>query len=153
MHGQCQSPTAPAHHRVRSLISRKSPPRIQRIDNLQNPPKSLRCLREIPLQAFGAGNNPPLRLPIHQPQLRLVRLKVPSRIPTIITNKLMQRPMKPVRSLLSNYCQHPARKFAIVFIGNSNRPGVHRCFELVVASANAAVLGSYTKDAIPFQQK
>lgn len=43
------------------------------------------------------------------------------------------------------------RRIAIVVLGNSNRPVVHRYIELVVAAVNAAVPGSCTEVTIPFQ--
>jgi hypothetical protein len=44
-----------------------------------------------------------------------------------------------------------SRRIAIVVLGNSNRPVVHRHIDLVIAAVNAAVPGSYTEVAIPFQ--
>ncbi len=43
------------------------------------------------------------------------------------------------------------RRIAIVVLGNSNRPVVHRYIDLVVAAVNAALPGSYTEVAIPFE--
>ena len=44
-----------------------------------------------------------------------------------------------------------SRRIAIVVLGDSNRPVVHRHIDLVIAAVNAAVPGSYTEVAIPFQ--
>ena len=43
------------------------------------------------------------------------------------------------------------RKIAVVILGNSQRPAVHRCIDRVVAAVNAATPGSYTEVDIPFQ--
>ncbi len=43
------------------------------------------------------------------------------------------------------------RRIAIVVLGNSNRPVVHRYMDRVVAAVNAAAPGSYTEVAIPFE--
>ena len=43
------------------------------------------------------------------------------------------------------------RRIAIVILGNSQRPAVHRYIDRVVAAVNAAVPGSYTEVEIPFE--
>jgi hypothetical protein len=42
------------------------------------------------------------------------------------------------------------RRIAIVILGNSQRPAVHRYMDRVVAAVNAAMPGSYTEVEIPF---
>lgn len=42
------------------------------------------------------------------------------------------------------------RRIAIVILGNSQRPAVHRYIDRVVAAVNAATPGSYTEVEIPF---
>ena len=42
------------------------------------------------------------------------------------------------------------RRIAIVVLGNSNRPIVHRYIDRVIVAANAATPGSYTEVDIPF---
>src|SRR5262249_50450478 len=42
------------------------------------------------------------------------------------------------------------RRIAIVVLGNSQRPAVHRHIERVVAAVNAATAGSYVEVEIPF---
>lgn len=41
------------------------------------------------------------------------------------------------------------RKIAIVVLGNSSRPVVHRHIDRVIAAVNAATPGSYTEVGIP----
>ena len=43
------------------------------------------------------------------------------------------------------------RRIAIVILGNSQRPAVHRYIDRVVAAVNAAMPGSYTEVEIPFE--
>ncbi len=43
------------------------------------------------------------------------------------------------------------RRIAIVILGNSQRPAVHRYIDRVVAAVNAATPGSYTEVEIPFE--
>ena len=43
------------------------------------------------------------------------------------------------------------RRIAIVVLGNSNRPIVHRYIDRVIAAVNAAAPGSYTEVDIPFE--
>ncbi|MBL8217602.1 MAG: DUF5615 family PIN-like protein [Bryobacterales bacterium] len=43
------------------------------------------------------------------------------------------------------------RKIAIVVLGNSNRPVVHRYIDRVIAAVNTATPGSYTEVDIPFE--
>ena len=43
------------------------------------------------------------------------------------------------------------RRIAIVILGNSQRPAVHRYIDRVVAAVNAAKPGSYTEVEIPFE--
>ena len=43
------------------------------------------------------------------------------------------------------------RRIAIVVLGNSNRPVVHRYIDRVIAAVNAAAPGSYTEVDIPFE--
>ena len=43
------------------------------------------------------------------------------------------------------------RRIAIVILGNSQRPAVHRYIDRVVAAVNAALPGSYTEVEIPFE--
>ncbi|MFN0105527.1 MAG: hypothetical protein ACKV2U_26000 [Bryobacteraceae bacterium] len=43
------------------------------------------------------------------------------------------------------------RRIAIVVLGNSNRPIVHRYIDRVIAAMNAATPGSYTEIDIPFE--
>ena len=43
------------------------------------------------------------------------------------------------------------RRIAIVILGNSQRPTVHRYIDRVVAAVNAAMPGSYTEVEIPFE--
>ena len=43
------------------------------------------------------------------------------------------------------------RRIAIVILGNSQRPAVHRYMDRVVAAVNAAKPGSYTEVEIPFE--
>jgi len=43
------------------------------------------------------------------------------------------------------------RRIAIVILGNSQRPAVHRNIDRVVAAVNAAMPGSYTEVEIPFE--
>ncbi len=43
------------------------------------------------------------------------------------------------------------RRIAIVILGNSQRPAVHRYIDRVVAAVNAAKPGSYTEVKIPFE--
>jgi hypothetical protein len=43
------------------------------------------------------------------------------------------------------------RRIAIVILGNSQRPAVHRYIDRVVAPVNAAIPGSYTEVEIPFE--
>jgi hypothetical protein len=42
------------------------------------------------------------------------------------------------------------RRIAIVILGNSQRPAVHRHIERVIAAVNAATPGSYTEVEIPY---
>jgi hypothetical protein len=42
------------------------------------------------------------------------------------------------------------RRIAIVILGNSRRPDVHRYMDRVVAAVNSATPGSYTEVEIPF---
>lgn len=42
------------------------------------------------------------------------------------------------------------RRIAIVILGNSQRPAVHRYIDRVVEAVNAATPGSYTEVPIPF---
>ena len=42
------------------------------------------------------------------------------------------------------------RQIAIVILGNSQRPAVHRYIDRVVAAVNAALPGSYVEVEIPF---
>lgn len=43
------------------------------------------------------------------------------------------------------------RRIAIVILGNSQRPAVHRYIDRVVAAVSAAQPGSYTEVEIPFE--
>ena len=43
------------------------------------------------------------------------------------------------------------RRIAIVILGNSQRPAVHRHIDLVVSAVNAATPGSYAEVAIPYE--
>jgi hypothetical protein len=43
------------------------------------------------------------------------------------------------------------RRIAIVILGNSQRPAVHRYIDRVVAAVNAATPGSYAEVEIPYQ--
>ena len=43
------------------------------------------------------------------------------------------------------------RRIAIVVLGNSNRPVVHRYIERVIVAVNAATPGSYIEVDIPFE--
>lgn len=43
------------------------------------------------------------------------------------------------------------RKIAIVVLGNSNRPVVHRYIDRVIAAVDAATPGSYAEVDIPFE--
>jgi hypothetical protein len=43
------------------------------------------------------------------------------------------------------------RRIAIVILGNSQRPAVHRYIDRVVAAVDAAMPGSYTEVEIPFE--
>lgn len=43
------------------------------------------------------------------------------------------------------------RRIAIVVLGNSNRPIVHRYIDRVIAAVNAATPGGYTEVDIPFE--
>jgi len=43
------------------------------------------------------------------------------------------------------------RRIAIVILGNSRRPDVHRYIDRVVAAVNAAAPGSYTEVEIPYE--
>ena len=45
------------------------------------------------------------------------------------------------------------RRIAIVVLGNSQRPAVHRNIDRVVAAVNAATLGSYEEVDIPLPPK
>jgi hypothetical protein len=42
------------------------------------------------------------------------------------------------------------RRIAVVILGNSRRPAVHRHIDLVIAAVNAATPGSYTEVEIPY---
>ena len=42
------------------------------------------------------------------------------------------------------------RRIAIVILGNSRRPDVHRYIDRVIAAVNAAAPGSYTEVEIPY---
>lgn len=42
------------------------------------------------------------------------------------------------------------RRIAIVVLGNSRRPDVHRHIDRVIAAVNAATSGSYTEVDIPY---
>lgn len=51
-----------------------------------------------------------------------------------------------------NYQQNlKGRQIAIVVLGNSNRPIVHRHIDRVIAAVNAATPGSYTEVDIPLE--
>jgi hypothetical protein len=43
------------------------------------------------------------------------------------------------------------RRIAIVILGNSQRPAVHRHIDRVVSAVNAATPGSYAEVAIPYE--
>ena len=43
------------------------------------------------------------------------------------------------------------RRIAIIILGNSTRPVVHRYIECVIAAVNAATPGSYAEVDIPFE--
>ena len=43
------------------------------------------------------------------------------------------------------------RRIAIVILGNSQRPAVHRYIDRVIAAVNAATPGSYTEVEIPYE--
>jgi hypothetical protein len=43
------------------------------------------------------------------------------------------------------------RRMAIVVLGNSKRPAVHRYIDRVIAAVNAALPGSYTEIDIPYE--
>ncbi len=45
------------------------------------------------------------------------------------------------------------RRIAIVVLGNSQRPAVHRHIDRVIAAVNAATPGSYSLVEIPFTKK
>jgi hypothetical protein len=43
------------------------------------------------------------------------------------------------------------RRIAIVILGNSQRPAVHRHIDRVIAAVNAATPGSFTEVEIPYE--
>jgi hypothetical protein len=43
------------------------------------------------------------------------------------------------------------RRIAIVILGNSRRPAVHRHIDRIIAAVNSATPGSYTEVEIPYE--